>query len=737
MSHRLPFFAALTCVTAAPLFTSVALAAAATAADDHATVHGAAEDAPILLEPLTVTAGTRTERLLTEVPIRTEVVLSEDIALRAPLNLSQAVELTNGVRIENNCQNCNTSEVQLLGLPGAYNQILFDGTPLLSTLGAVYGLEQIPVGFVDRIELVKGGGSALYGPGAVAGVINLVSLRPQRSGGFVQAGLEWQEGEPIWMADARVNLAPSESAAAHGRHALAVSVVGQAVTHDAIDFNGDGYSEIARRDLLVGGVQAWFTPTARTTLRAHHTYTDEARRGGDRLDRPPHEANIAESLDTRYHRGALAWDQTVTPDFDFTATYAFAHIARDSYYGGLGGDDASTPLTPESAPGAGDNDQPLIDQGYATRGEVAFDQYGHTVNPLHFLDLLFRQRLGDHALAYGAQYKHESVRDEKRDGDGARVGADPLVDDTFTNLGFLLQDEWTATERLDLVLGARLDDASTVDRLVFSPRLAAAYAATPRLRLRAAFSTGFRAPDVFSEDLHVDTIGATPVPVSNAPGLSEESSRTVQLGFAYAAPASAPLPWTWDLTASRTEIADTFVLSRVGATDLRTNGSGSTVTGLETNLGLRLRPDLRLDLGLAYYLSRYDEAETVFDDGAGVVITTRDYLKTPRLTVLAQAVWSPAEEWDVFAALKTTGPMDVVNNNSGTLRRTPVFHVVDLGFTRHFSLPGGRHLDWSLGVKNLFDERQRDLESGAGRDSDYVYGPRFARSFYTQVRHEF
>ncbi len=91
----------------------------------------------------------------------------------------------------------------------------------------------------------------------------------------------------------------------------------------------------------------------------------------------------------------------------------------------------------------------------------------------------------------------------------------------------------------------------------------------------------------------------------------------------------------------------------------------------------------------------------------------------------------------MFAALKTTGPMDVVNNNSGTLRRTPVFHVVDLGFTRHFSLPGGRHLDWSLGVKNLFDERQRDLESGAGRDSDYVYGPRFARSFYTQVRHEF
>lgn len=702
------------------------------AAQDHA------HDETVTLAPLTVTAGTRTERLLSEVPIRTEVILSEDLALRAPLNFSQAVELSNGVRVESNCQNCNTSEVQLLGLPGAYNQILFNGIPLLSTLGGVYGLEQIPVAFVDRIELVKGGGSALYGPGAVAGVLNLVTTAPVVSGGFAQAGLDLQKSEPLYQFDLRLDAVNDPaSAARHG--AFAATAVGQFSTNDAIDFNSDGFTEITEKDLRVGGLQLWYAPAERTRLRADYTFTAEERRGGDQLGRPEHLTNISESLDTRYHRASFAWNQDIAPDLDFTASYAHAFIARDSFYGGLGGRPAADPLAPESAPGAGDNEQALLDLGYSTIGEVTEDQYGYTENPLHFLDLLVRQRAGDHALAYGVQLKHESVFDEKRDFTGATVGA-PLTDDSFTNLGLLLQDEWRAADKLDLVLGARLDDASTMDELVFSPRLAAAYAATERLKLRAAFSTGFRAPDVFSEDLHVDTLGGVPVPVVNTPGLAEESSRTLQLGFDLRSAPGATLPWTWDATAAYTEIADTFVLARTGsgpsATDVRENGSGSTVAGLETNLGIRPADTLNLVFGLAAYSSRHDAAEVVFDDGV-TVLSTRDYLKTPNLTGVAQAVWSPVASWDLVGGLKYTGRMDVLNNRTATVNRTDGFFVLDLGLVRHLALRGGRHLDLGFGVKNLLDQRQDDLESGPTRDSDYVYGPRFARSYYLTARYEF
>lgn len=354
--------------------------------------------------------------------------------------------------------------------------------------------------------------------------------------------------------------------------------------------------------------------------------------------------------------------------------------------------------------------------------------------------MLARHRFGDHALAYGVQFKHEDVFDEKRDFTGASVGT-PITDDSFSYLGFIFQDEWRVTPDLELVLGARVDDASNVDDLIVSPRVAVAYAATSRLKLRGAFSTGFRAPDVFSEDVHVDTLGGVPVPVVNASDLGEERSRTVQAGFDLRSAPGADIPWAWDVTASYTQIADTFVLSRVGAgsaaVDLRENGSGSTVAGLENNVSIRPADTLNLVFGVAAYSSRYEEREVVLDDGVNT-LSTRDFLKTPRVTGVAQAVWSPVKTWDIVGGLKYTGPLDVVNNRTATLTRTTDFFVFDLGFVRHFGLGGGsRHLDLSFGVKNLFDQRQRDLESGAERDSDYVYGPRFARSFYTQLRYEF
>ena len=80
--------------------------------------------------------------------------------------------------------------------------------------------------------------------------------------------------------------------------------------------------------------------------------------------------------------------------------------------------------------------------------------------------------------------------------------------------------------------------------------------------------------------------------------------------------------------------------------------------------------------------------------------------------------------------------MQVLNNNTASLNRSRVFWVVDAGATFHLG-EGNRHWDLALGVRNLFDQRQKDLETGAGRDSDYVYGPRFARSVYASARFNF
>lgn len=73
-----------------------------------------------------------------------------------------------GLRMENNCQNCGSSQVRMNGMDGPYSQILINGRPIFSSLASVYGLELIPTNMIDRIEIVRGGGSALYGSNAIA-----------------------------------------------------------------------------------------------------------------------------------------------------------------------------------------------------------------------------------------------------------------------------------------------------------------------------------------------------------------------------------------------------------------------------------------------------------------------------------------------------------------------------------------------------------------------------------------
>lgn len=715
-------------ITRLPICLVLLLASVLRAATPPALASTDANPSPVVLDRVTVSTATRTERLLSEVPVRTEVVLKEDIELRSPLNFSQAIELLNGVRVESDCQNCNTSQVQLLGLGGAYNQLLFDGTPLLSALGGVYGLEQIPAAFVDRIEVVKGGGSALYGPGAVAGVINLVPIAPRTRDGFFQAGVEIQKDVPQYFAEGRSNFVVADGK-------LGLAVVAQSATNDAIDFNDDGFSEITAKDLAVAGFQAWIVPSRSNRIRANYQFTWEKRRGGNRLDQPEYLANIAESLQTRYHRGGLVWEQTVSPAFDFRVGYSFAYIERKSFYGGLG-DVVTDPRA------AGYDARELDPTVPGSAAVTAYNQYGYTENPLHYVDSQFNWRVGEHALGFGLQQKRESVLDLNRDFIGTTLRT--TIDDANTNTGVFLQDEWRVGPRLELVLGGRADKSSTLDDVILSPRAAAAFAATPTLKLRGGVSTGFRAPEVFSEDLHIDTLGAEQVRIRNAAGLSEERASTVMAGLDWRS-AVVAVQWTFDSTVSVTRLRDTFGLGAIQtATDgslfqLRTNTGGSRVEGAEANLTFLAAPGLRFTVGAAHYRARFDHAEIVFDDtpeGGSTVIATRDLLKTPRWSGVAQATWSPSKNFETFVGLKSTGRMNVLNNRTGTLVRSPQFHVIDAGFTRHLWF-GKTHLDLSVGARNLFDRRQRDLETGADRDSDFVYGPRFARAFYASLRWEY
>ena len=706
------------------------------------------------LDSLTVvTTGTRSERLLSEVPIKTDLLESGAFDSAAVFELGEALELLNGARTEANCQNCGTAEIQLLGLPGNYNQILIDGLPLFTGVASVYGIDQVPTVFVDRIEVVKGGGSALYGPGAVAGVINLIPKEPFYAHTHLETTVRDIEGANTYQAQgATYWLSENEQ--------FKMSLYGAVTDQEALDLNGDGFTELVDRENQTIGTYLWWDPTPRTQLRFNYQYIGEERRGGDRLDVPNQFAQISEFLDTSYHWATLRWDQEISDKLSANIALSAVQLDRDSFYGGTGGEfvaagDSRADFATRTFDGVvGDPDASagtnaakafaLFGDQFDGSGGGSFNQFGELSSDSYFVDAQFNYALGRvgtlgrHNLVFGFQYEEETIRDDNVNATGQLINV--LQDAGFSNAGFYLQDEWQVTPDLELVPGFRVDDASTLEDLVWSPRLAARYTATESLTLRANYSTGFLAPRVFSEDTHVDTLGGQPVDTVNAAGLREERSETIAIGFDFR-PQGLAQQFVTGVQLYHTSLEDSFIIEEAGGSSVVENGrikverqntSGSSVFGIEWETSAQLSEHWNFVTGLAFIETRYDEAQEIFDG-----VSTRRYNKTPDWSGLAQVNYTNADLFDAYIALKWTGEMEVAINTTETLIEAPDFWVVDLGISRSWSLGDLTDLTLRAGVDNLFDAFQDDLESGPDRDSDYVYGPRTPRTYLVSAKLSF
>ena len=99
----------------------------------------------------------------------------------ASSNLAESMRFQPGLRIENTCGNCGAVQLRINGLEGQYSQILLDSKPIFSSLAGVYGIEQLPVAMIERVEVIRGGGSALFGSNAIGGVVNIITKEPLRN----------------------------------------------------------------------------------------------------------------------------------------------------------------------------------------------------------------------------------------------------------------------------------------------------------------------------------------------------------------------------------------------------------------------------------------------------------------------------------------------------------------------------------------------------------------------------
>lgn len=613
------------------------------------------------------------------------------------MSLSQGLVFQPGVRVENNCQNCSYQQVRINGLEGPYTQILIDSRPVFSALAGVYGIEQIPANMVDRVEVMRGGGSALFGSSAIAGTINIITKEPARNSVSASHTIS-----SIGGTSALDNNTALNASLVSDDNKMGMAVFGQVRDKDGYDSDGDGFTELTRLKSQTLGMRGYIKTGVYSKFTAEYHHLHEFRRGGDKLNLPPHEAMIAEQVEHDINTGSLRFDWFAPNERHRLSAFASAqYILRDSYYGS--GQD----------PNAYGRTKDLT--------WMAGMQYIYKFNKCLFLPA---------DLTVGAEYNEDYLNDN--------MWGYGRVTEQIVRIGSLYaQNEWK-NEKWSFLLGGRLDKHNLVDDVVFSPRVNLRYNPVRDINLRASYSFGFRAPQAFDEDLHIDNVGGIVSMIRLAEGLRVEKSQSVSL--------SADMYHSWGqwqgnllVEGFYTDLSDVFALTEIGVVNgvlikERRNEAGARVGGVNLEGKLAYGNFWQLQAGLTWHRSVYKEAHTWAED----VDATRQMFRTPDLYGYFVTSFNPVKPLLLSLSGTYTGSM-LVEHHAGYIasnrtETTPEFLDLNCKLSYDFKLYGHITLQLNAGVQNILNAWQKDFDKGPARDSGYIYGPTSPRSFYAGVK---
>lgn len=611
-------------------------------------------------------------------------------------DLAKSLNYQSGVRVENNCQNCTFPQVRINGLEGPYSQILINSRPVMSALSGVYGLEQIPVNMIERIEVVRGGGSALFGANAVAGTINIITKDPisnsfQFNTNFTNMGGDaWEQ-----YMGGNVSLVADDNT-------YGIAMYETYRNRNPYDRDDDGFSEVGKLNSNTFGLRAYYRPSHFSRISLEYHTTNEFRRGGNKFDLQPHESDITEQTKHIINSGGVTYDQYINEyKHKISIFSSIQHVDRNSYYGA------------EQDPNAyGKTDDLTWMAGAMYVGN--FDRF------------LFAPSV----FTGGVEYNNNSLHDIMT-GYGRDMKQDVRIASAF------VQNEWKIN-RLTMLVGARLDKHNLIDGVIFSPRINFLYKPSDALQARLTWSTGFRAPQAYDEDLHLTAVGGENVQTILADGLKEERSNSF----------SGSIDWTtnfghWQANllaeAFYTDLSNVFVIESITpAIQERRNGDGARVYGVNLDAKIAHGKEASFQLGFTAQRSRYktDEAWTELEDGTA--LTTKRMTRTPDYYGYFTFTSEPFKNFGFSLSGIYTGSMQVPHFagyiEQDRMETTPEFFDCNFKLNYTFLLKEHVKLQLNAGMQNIFDQFQKDLDKGTFRDAGYFYGPTAPRSFFIGIK---
>lgn len=654
------------------------------------------EEDNVMLDGVVVSANrSETARMLA--PTLVNVVNMETYDKVNATSLSQGLIFQPGVRVENNCQNCSYQQVRINGLDGPYTQILIDSRPIFSALAGVYGIEQLPANMVDRVEVMRGGGSALFGSSAIAGTINIITKEPVRNSASLAHTTSSINGTGAFDNNTSLN-----ASIVTEDNKMGVAVFGQNRQKDGYDHDGDGFTELTEMSGQTLGMRGYVKTGTYSKLTAEYHHLQEYRRGGDNLHLPPHEVMIAEQVRHSINSGSLKFDR-FSPDERHRLNIfgSIQHINRESYYG------------------AG-MDPNAYGETYDLTW-VAGGQYVYKFNRCLFMPA---------DLTAGIEYNQDHLQDNM-------WGYDRVTDQMIRIASAYLQNEWK-NEKWSFLIGGRLDKHNLIDGVIFSPRANLRYNPTKNINLRASYSYGFRAPQAFDEDLHIDNVGGIVSMIRLADDLQVEKSQSLSL--------SADMYRTWGnwqgnllLEGFYTNLSDVFALTEIGVENgvlikERRNESGAVVAGGNIEGKLAYRNIWQVQAGVTLQSSNYKEAHAWADD----VEANTKMFRTPNFYGYFVTSYNPVKQCMLSLSGTYTGSM-LIEHHAGYIEanrteKTPGFFDMNFKAAYDFKIHGSLKLQLNAGVQNILNSFQNDFDQGPDRDSGYIYGPATPRSFYLGVK---
>ena len=584
----------------------------------------------------------------------------------ASSNLAESMAFQPGLRVENTCGNCGAVQLRINGLEGQYSQVLLDSNPIFSSLAGVYGLEQLPVAMIERVEVIRGGGSALFGSNAIGGVVNIITKEPLRNSLSLANTTNLIEGKT-----AEFNTSFNGSFVSDN-HRAGVYLFGMVKNRDAHDYNDDGFSDILKMDSKTLGFRGYYKTSAHSKLTAEYHHIGEYRRGGDNIDQPPHMADIAEDVRHQINGGSLRFNYFAPNSRHFADVYVSSQgIKRNSYYG-TGKDPNAYGIT---------NDITI----------TAGAQYSYVFEKCLFMPAQF---------TVGAEYSYNDLDDHS-------IGFDRKIMQTVRTAGVYLQNEWQS-EKVNFVIGGRFDKHNMMEKIIFSPRANLRYSPIEDIGLRVSYSSGYRAPQAFDEDLHIDAVNNQSSIIVLDENLRPEYSHSFS--------ASADLYHNFGKLQTNllvegfyTILDDVFALAKTGENEAgyilqtRYNAAGAEVKGLTAELKLGIPSVFEWQMGYTFQRSRYDEPEEWSEN----VEPQRRMFRTPDHYAYFTASADITKRFKASLFGNYTGRM-LVQHNAGYIENdrdelTPQFFDAGLKLSYTFSLSDTINLEINGGMKNIFD----------------------------------